>query len=272
MRRTFDQSRQPHAGLRMTRLVLPLLLITPGIGSCASPRLSPGAGQVSCATIACLSDAGHDADIPSPDSEVASVGDGGGVTPSGTLALDCGSRLDQVPEFEAHHCQMIGADVPTMVCPQTKSAPGALRLRVLQPNAVVLGQPVPLGASGVASIELSASTPKSLVGTSSPGGLGFVVFDQFSIGGALHGHFVGAQIQVLPPSVSMCRVSDEEFSADFGPGITVDGGVRTACTPGADQTCNDDPSLNSIHGVCQANGTCVCAVGGSLNPNTGKCL
>lgn len=44
-----------------------------------------------------------------------------------------------------------------------------------------------------------------------------------------------------------------------------------ACTPGADQTCNDDPSLSSLHGRCQFDHTCVCEDGFSLNVATGRC-
>jgi NAD-dependent dihydropyrimidine dehydrogenase PreA subunit len=33
------------------------------------------------------------------------------------------------------------------------------------------------------------------------------------------------------------------------------------CTFGADQTCNDNPLISSLHGTCQADGTCVCQLG-----------
>jgi hypothetical protein len=52
-----------------------------------------------------------------------------------------------------------------------------------------------------------------------------------------------------------------------------DGGSGDAsffCTPGADQTCNDDPSVSSLWGHCEA-GICVCRVGRSINPATGRC-
>lgn len=48
-----------------------------------------------------------------------------------------------------------------------------------------------------------------------------------------------------------------------------DGGA--ACTPGADQTCNDDPPFSSFEGHCEANGTCTCATGRALNTRTGRC-
>jgi hypothetical protein len=46
----------------------------------------------------------------------------------------------------------------------------------------------------------------------------------------------------------------------------------TACTPGANQTCNDDPRLSSLHGTCTAAGRCVCGANYELNPMTGRCL
>ncbi|HET6146917.1 MAG TPA: hypothetical protein VFH68_05255 [Polyangia bacterium] len=45
-----------------------------------------------------------------------------------------------------------------------------------------------------------------------------------------------------------------------------------ACTPGADQTCNDNPIVSALHGHCTATGTCQCASTYVLNPNTGRCL
>ena len=44
------------------------------------------------------------------------------------------------------------------------------------------------------------------------------------------------------------------------------------CTPGADQTCNDNPIISSLHGHCTNAGQCVCGTGFVFNPNTGRCL
>lgn len=33
------------------------------------------------------------------------------------------------------------------------------------------------------------------------------------------------------------------------------------CMFGADQTCNDNPAISSLHGVCQRDGTCMCHLG-----------
>jgi hypothetical protein len=44
----------------------------------------------------------------------------------------------------------------------------------------------------------------------------------------------------------------------------------TVCTPGQDQTCNENPALSSIHGHCTDAATCTCSIGG-LNPATGRC-
>lgn len=44
------------------------------------------------------------------------------------------------------------------------------------------------------------------------------------------------------------------------------------CTPGSDQTCNDDPAISSLHGVCEADGTCTCKSDFAKNTKTGRCL
>lgn len=45
-----------------------------------------------------------------------------------------------------------------------------------------------------------------------------------------------------------------------------------ACTFGADQTCNDNPAISSLHGRCTPAATCICNSGFALNPSTGRCL
>ena len=51
-----------------------------------------------------------------------------------------------------------------------------------------------------------------------------------------------------------------------------DAGVRTGvCTPGNDWTCNEDPTVNSVRGSCQPDGSCRCATG-LVSPYTGRCL
>jgi hypothetical protein len=45
-----------------------------------------------------------------------------------------------------------------------------------------------------------------------------------------------------------------------------------ACTVGMNQTCNDNPVISSIHGTCQADGSCTCTGTWAKNPETGRCL
>ncbi len=45
-----------------------------------------------------------------------------------------------------------------------------------------------------------------------------------------------------------------------------------ACQPGMDQSCNDSPVVSSLHGKCEADGTCTCNAGFAKNPDTGRCL
>ncbi|HLK39737.1 MAG TPA: hypothetical protein VKU41_23435 [Polyangiaceae bacterium] len=46
---------------------------------------------------------------------------------------------------------------------------------------------------------------------------------------------------------------------------------KCVCTPGQDWTCNDDPAISSIHGMCLPNHSCTCTMGFALNPATGRC-
>lgn len=48
-------------------------------------------------------------------------------------------------------------------------------------------------------------------------------------------------------------------------------GPVNVCTVGADQTCNDDLTINSIHGTCVTGGRCECSAGFTLVPTSGKC-
>jgi hypothetical protein len=52
------------------------------------------------------------------------------------------------------------------------------------------------------------------------------------------------------------------------------GTVMGVCTPGADQTCNDELSVSALWGHCVdggAGGACECHDGFSINPKTGRC-
>jgi hypothetical protein len=49
-------------------------------------------------------------------------------------------------------------------------------------------------------------------------------------------------------------------------------GAAFGCAPGSpDQTCNDDPSVNALWGMCLPAGGCECKDGFSYNPATGHC-
>jgi hypothetical protein len=53
-------------------------------------------------------------------------------------------------------------------------------------------------------------------------------------------------------------------------GGVADGGALAVCTPGQDQTCNENPAISSLRGKCQPDGTCVCT-SGAPSPSTGRC-
>jgi len=60
----------------------------------------------------------------------------------------------------------------------------------------------------------------------------------------------------------------------FDPGgalVLCDGGSAGVCTPGVDQTCNDNVAVSSIIGKCRADGSCDCG-NNAINPMTGRCL
>ena len=55
--------------------------------------------------------------------------------------------------------------------------------------------------------------------------------------------------------------SDANDAADAAP----------ICTPGQDQTCNDNPILSSLHGHCTDERTCVCKNDAAPNTTSGRC-
>jgi hypothetical protein len=44
------------------------------------------------------------------------------------------------------------------------------------------------------------------------------------------------------------------------------------CTPGQDQTCNEDPTVSALYGHCNQDGTCSCNAPFVKNGATGKCI
>jgi len=77
--------------------------------------------------------------------------------------------------------------------------------------------------------------------------------------------------------VSLCLIActdtttvpEPNESGTSGGDAAQDSGV---CEPGADQTCNDNPAISSLHGRCLPDRTCECAEGVQKNPDTGRCL
>lgn len=44
-----------------------------------------------------------------------------------------------------------------------------------------------------------------------------------------------------------------------------------SCTPGSDQTCNENPIVSALRGHCNPDMTCTCVTGSVRNPASGKC-
>lgn len=85
-----------------------------------------------------------------------------------------------------------------------------------------------------------------------------------------------ATAQECLPSSCGCTEQGWACTADCGGGRRcgdggADGPAMRVCTPGANQTCNDNPALSSIHGRCLPDGTCACDLGPGPNPATGRC-
>lgn len=68
----------------------------------------------------------------------------------------------------------------------------------------------------------------------------------------------------------VCRIV-ELFPGEEGTPASPSPVCWTVCQPGMDQTCNDNPMISSLHGVCQDDGTCECNDGFPRNPETGRC-
>ena len=54
-------------------------------------------------------------------------------------------------------------------------------------------------------------------------------------------------------------------------GLTGGDAATAVCTPGADQTCNDNPTFSSLHGHCTDAGTCICGNDAATLPSSGRC-
>jgi hypothetical protein len=65
-----------------------------------------------------------------------------------------------------------------------------------------------------------------------------------------------------------CGASTEPpNTSDPEPVASPPAGKRAPCTVGADQTCNEDPSVSSLWGRCTEAGTCECKSGFELSPS-----
>jgi hypothetical protein len=84
--------------------------------------------------------------------------------------------------------------------------------------------------------------------------------DDLSSVGAITARFEDSNLDLR--TVIVAAASSASF---LGPG----GG--TPCTPGADETCNSDPRLSSLHGTCGSDGRCTCMAAFALDGSTGRC-
>jgi hypothetical protein len=73
---------------------------------------------------------------------------------------------------------------------------------------------------------------------------------------------------VLNPNSKRCRL---DKIADAGIVVHDGAAIPGRCTPGADQTCNDDPLAAYAAGTCLSTGSCSCRGDYVINPATGRC-
>jgi hypothetical protein len=67
---------------------------------------------------------------------------------------------------------------------------------------------------------------------------------------------------LLNPSTGRCTPGNSDAGVD----------AKSVCTPGHDETCNDDISVSALWGTCKSNGTCSCYSGFVINTATGRCM
>lgn len=69
-------------------------------------------------------------------------------------------------------------------------------------------------------------------------------------------------VVVLLSSLALMSCGSDKADSDVGDGH---------CIFGLNQSCNDDPAVSSIHGICTAERRCECVDGFVVNAETGKC-
>ena len=83
------------------------------------------------------------------------------------------------------------------------------------------------------------------------------------------GKALAALALLAPLACSATRPMADVPARGFDAGYDNGGGD---CTPGQDQTCNDNPMLSSLHGTCRPDRLCECRPEFLKNPETGRCL
>jgi hypothetical protein len=77
------------------------------------------------------------------------------------------------------------------------------------------------------------------------------------------------------PWVATGGAGEQGGTVATGGAMDVTGGntaVTGVCTPGADHTCNDDPTVSALMGHCNSDGSCACGDGYVFKHSSGKCL
>jgi hypothetical protein len=90
------------------------------------------------------------------------------------------------------------------------------------------------------------------------------------VGGTMRVHGTCVQITVRSAGVVGMQYYSGPGGGRWLPHTGEICGRQPACSFGRDQTCNDDPTVSTLWGHCNQDGTCSCMVG-TINPTTGRC-
>ena len=235
-----------------------LLLATMGIGPCGSQPLgSVDAGADACPALGCASDG-----PPGTDGSA-----GGGCTYAGKT-YPVGAGFPDTDGCNSCKCEAAGQVSCTLLACLDASTDGATTCTyegVTRKNGEAW-----MTADGCNSCSCAAGTASCTHKT--------CVSDGGPTDGAatcLYQGITYAAKDTFPASdgCNTCTCTSGGLVActvQSCPNPLPDASTRIPCTPGQDQTCNEDPAIQSLRGTCLPDGTCKCTT--PVSPYTGRCL
>ncbi len=221
----------------------------------------------------------HDAAVPQPDGLTSAPADAAVVTPDAAVVTPDAAVVSPDAAVVPLDAAVVTPDA-AVVTPDAAIVPPDAAL----PVSTATGQPCAVAADCGDGFDCNTEVRGGYCMPGSPGGPTAcrppdVTCPDQTHCSPLPWHQISGVCLLACDSPSDCREGYDCQVVSLFPGDpsspTSDGTVcwvRQVCQPGMDQTCNDNPALNSIHGVCRFDGTCECNAGFALNPDTGRCL